>query len=284
MENGQTKLFYLGRISTQDQWGPLTKQSLIDQLTPIQLDLLGDYQAWQEGWENWRPVLEVEEIKSTLPQLLKKPEHQQPPPKLSIPKPPPLPTVGKNVGTESNSAAIKSTNKKGAHQRTSPTASHPEANNATASHSKTGHSTDSHSISNDSTSIHTQIESSSATVDSHPHSSKASDGKDSRKFHRYNVRLRVIMRSEEVTFRTFTRNISAGGVALEHSVPDDLLGSSVKMYISDPETEANIRFHVQVVPNRDETKFFFFTGLSEQESTKFASWLGKFFTSLSQAS
>ena len=232
MEKGQTILYYLGRISTQEQWGPLTFQSLIDQLTPVALDAFSDFQSWYEGCENWKPVLDIENIREHLPQFQKKQAHQAPPPKLSIPKPPPLPSKPPEFVIQENKQ-----------QHSLPKQQHKL-----------------------------------------PTQEQASEGKDSRKFHRYNVRLRVIMRSDEVTFRTFTRNISAGGVALEHSVPDELLGSSVKMYISDPETEANIRFHAQVVPNRNESKFFYFTGLSDQESIKFASWLAKFFTSLSNAS
>ncbi|MEI7974153.1 MAG: PilZ domain-containing protein [Bdellovibrio sp.] len=106
---------------------------------------------------------------------------------------------------------------------------------------------------------------------------------ETRRFPRYQNRLRVILRSKEITFRTFTRNISAGGVALEHDVPSALLDQDCQMYLSDPQTQANIKFSARVVANRSESKYFLFTNLNENESKRFADWLAKFLHQASAA-
>lgn len=115
-----------------------------------------------------------------------------------------------------------------------------------------------------------------------PSKAKSLDS-ETRRFPRYQTRLRVILRSKEITFRTFTRNISAGGVALEHDVPSALLDQDCQMYLSDPQTQANIKFSARVVANRAESKYFIFTNLNENESKRFADWLAKFVQQASAA-
>ena len=64
---------------------------------------------------------------------------------------------------------------------------------------------------------------------------------------RFNVKLQVVILSEENAFRTFTRNISMGGLALEKAIPKNLTGSQCSIFISDPTSHRKISFSGVVI-------------------------------------
>ncbi len=58
---------------------------------------------------------------------------------------------------------------------------------------------------------------------------------------RKDVKLQVVLISDNNAFRTFTRNISMGGMALEKPVPEKLLGAECTIFLSEP--GYNHKFH-----------------------------------------
>lgn len=97
--------------------------------------------------------------------------------------------------------------------------------------------------------------------------------KDRRKYPRFEIRYRVIVRNDNLTFRTFSRNISLGGVALEMGVPEALLGSECQIYVGNPKTGENIRFSGKLVASRTDSKFFVFLKSSPESLTKLQKWV-----------
>lgn len=101
----------------------------------------------------------------------------------------------------------------------------------------------------------------------------AASGQDRRKYPRFDIRYRVIVRNDNLTFRTFSRNISLGGVALEMPVPEALLGSECQIYVGNPRTGENIRFSGKLVANRNDSQFFVFLKSSPDSLTKLQKWV-----------
>lgn len=104
-------------------------------------------------------------------------------------------------------------------------------------------------------------------------SASNSSGADRRKYPRFDIRYRVIVRNDNLTFRTFSRNISLGGVALEMPVPEALLGSECQIYVGNPRTGENIRFSGKLVANRNDSQFFVFLKSSPDSLTKLQKWV-----------
>jgi len=209
-----SRVWHLCNTKTQAQFSELTPDDIVEKLQSIDKSHLSEWQVWCDGFDAWKPVIEVESIKLLLAQFKK--AAAPPPIPQSKHTPPPPPFAGapkKHVNDENMPKAPKA---------------------------------------------------------------KGKSGPEQRKYPRIELKLRVLLRSDQITFRTFTRNLSGTGVALEHDVPADLLGKDCKMYISDPETQANIRFDVKLVPNRTETRFFEFTDLSKSDEQNFVAWLNKF--------
>ncbi len=63
-----------------------------------------------------------------------------------------------------------------------------------------------------------------------------------RRTKRYRIRLRVIVESESVTFRTFSRDVSLGGIFLEKPLPDSLKHIPCTLIIGLVDGSENIRF------------------------------------------
>lgn len=82
--------------------------------------------------------------------------------------------------------------------------------------------------------------------------------RERRAHERFDVRLQVVVVSEENAFRTFTRNISLGGLALEKPVPKKLTGSTCTIFISDPSSHRKISFSGAVIadPGKSESQRF----------------------------
>ncbi len=65
---------------------------------------------------------------------------------------------------------------------------------------------------------------------------------DRRKHPRKDVRLQVVIISDVNAFRTFTRNVSMGGMALEKAVPAKLLGAECTFFLSKPGSTEKFTF------------------------------------------
>lgn len=96
-------------------------------------------------------------------------------------------------------------------------------------------------------------------------------GKNMRQHPRYKIRLRVIIKNEELTFRTFTTDISLGGVALENPLPQELFNKDCKIFIADSSSMDNIRFTLKLT-NRGDLRYFSFADLEESFVEKLRAW------------
>lgn len=86
------------------------------------------------------------------------------------------------------------------------------------------------------------------------------------------LRLRVIIRNEELTFRTFSVNISMTGIALEHPVPNGLYGNQCHVFIASPTGNENLKFFVRMT-ERNDLRFFSFADLEPATQAKLEVWL-----------
>lgn len=101
---------------------------------------------------------------------------------------------------------------------------------------------------------------------------KPNDGK--RKHERIEIRLRVIIRNAQMTFRTFSKDISLGGIALENAVPEHLFDAGCHIFIAGPDGHENLRFDLGAT-SRNDLRFFSFANLDERFMKKLGDWLEK---------
>lgn len=97
--------------------------------------------------------------------------------------------------------------------------------------------------------------------------------KQDRQHARIKGRLRTIITNRERAFITYTRDISLGGVLLEHSIPDDLLKGSVDIFITAPTGKDSIVFRCQPIKNQTGQYRFSFVGVDAQNQEKLTMWL-----------
>jgi hypothetical protein len=97
-------------------------------------------------------------------------------------------------------------------------------------------------------------------------------GSERRRHPRYDIRFRVIIRNETLTFRTFTKDISMGGLSLENPIPEKLLEQKCQVFIGDLNSRENIRFMLSPTERADR-RFFSFSGIEEAMSGKLAQWI-----------
>jgi hypothetical protein len=93
-----------------------------------------------------------------------------------------------------------------------------------------------------------------------------------RRFPRYQIRFRVIIRTEELTFRTFTKDISLGGLSLENPLPERLLEQKCQIFIGDVDSQESIRFTLQPTERHDR-RYFSFAGVEESMTKKLNQWI-----------
>jgi len=78
---------------------------------------------------------------------------------------------------------------------------------------------------------------------SNSHNSHNSPNWSERRLHpRKNLKLQVVLITDQNAFRTFTRNISMGGMALEKPVPQKLLGGECTIFLSEPGSTLKFSF------------------------------------------
>lgn len=195
--------------------------------------------AWQTGWEDWKAVLDVEQFKDHVKNVSKPP-----------PLPPPRhqqaithqPIVQQAVAQPK--AAAKPAEKAapiilGAPPIGSPSTPPPAPPSG-----------------------NTQPSISTALV----------SGSERRRHPRYEIRFRVIIRNEQLTFRTFTRDISLGGLSLENPIPERLLDQTCQVFIGDLNSRENIRFTLSPTERRDR-RYFSFSGVEETMAGKLSQWI-----------
>ncbi len=96
-----------------------------------------------------------------------------------------------------------------------------------------------------------------------------------RKHNRVEVRLRCIIRSHTLTFRTFTKDISLGGVALEDPIPADFTDKECNIYITAIHIKRNLKFNLKMT-QRPGAKFFSFESAEQPFKDELNSWLEEY--------
>ena len=206
-------------------------------LSQITESELGNWFAWQKGWQNWKPVQEVPELMQ-LYKISEEPPPFPPPP----PEDEPPAFVMENVSVATQEPVVL--------QKIEV----PESLKVTE-----------------------KIAESPAEKPTEKPTEKPVEIKkeDLRKHPRYNIRFKVIIENDIITFRSFTSNISLGGIALEHSLPEKMLSSDCKIYISDLDNSETIMFKIKPIRRGNDHKYFSFEGLDEYFTQKLDAWLKK---------
>lgn len=94
-----------------------------------------------------------------------------------------------------------------------------------------------------------------------------------RKYTRVEKRLKVIIEHDSILFRTFTKDISLGGIALDSAVPSIFLGQPSKITLSDLDGEQSHLFHGRLLANRENLSFIHFFRVAPQAIVKLESWI-----------
>ena len=96
---------------------------------------------------------------------------------------------------------------------------------------------------------------------------------DRRRAKRYGLRLQVVIVAGKSTFKTFSRDISVGGILLEKKLPWSEKACSV--YISDPQTHEKIEFHSWIVGDVQNPFRIAFVATNDQFEAKLKTWLSQ---------
>jgi len=75
----------------------------------------------------------------------------------------------------------------------------------------------------------------------------SSTPEDLRKFPRISGRLKVILISGNRSFRSFSKNMSKGGLLLENKIPDTFHGQDCRVILSSPNQKENLEFKARVI-------------------------------------
>lgn len=94
-----------------------------------------------------------------------------------------------------------------------------------------------------------------------------------RLFPRFNISLRVIIKSGKSTFLTFTKDVSIGGLNLMNEVPESIFNSEAEIYITAPDQKNNIMFTCLPVSSRLGKSRLMFTNINQNKQKIFSEWL-----------
>lgn len=90
---------------------------------------------------------------------------------------------------------------------------------------------------------------------------------------RFDIRLRVIIKSGKNTFLTYTNDVSLGGLSLITDVPEYIFSSEAEIYITAPDSKNNIKLICSPVPSKFGKSRLMFTQVEEEKQKVLASWL-----------
>ena len=98
-------------------------------------------------------------------------------------------------------------------------------------------------------------------------------GAEKRVHPRFDIRLRVIIKSGKNTFMTYTSNVSLGGLSLVNDVPEYIFNSEAEIYITAPDQKNNIKLICSPVPSKLGKSRLMFTKIEETKMNVLATWL-----------
>jgi hypothetical protein len=90
---------------------------------------------------------------------------------------------------------------------------------------------------------------------------------------RFDIRLRVIIKSGKKTFMTYTRDVSLGGLSLVADVPDYIFNSEAEIYITAPDNKNNLKLICSPVASKLGKSRLMFTQIEEGKQKVLATWL-----------
>jgi hypothetical protein len=102
---------------------------------------------------------------------------------------------------------------------------------------------------------------------------RTSASKDNRRYERFDVRLRVVLIAGTRSFRTFSKNISHGGMCFEHVVPKDLLGKDCRVIVGSADLKENLEFDARLAGDPNNPRAIEFKSGRDQFLAKLDCWL-----------
>lgn len=94
-----------------------------------------------------------------------------------------------------------------------------------------------------------------------------------RKHERHAMRLRVVVIAGSRSFRTFSKNISKGGLLLENEIPSEILGQKCRVIISSNDMRENIEFEAKLAGDSKNPRALAFQKGTDQFISKLETWL-----------
>lgn len=98
-------------------------------------------------------------------------------------------------------------------------------------------------------------------------------GFERRKYPRTQIRLRVLIQVDSIVFRTFTRDVSLGGLALEDPVPSFFQSQNCTVLLSHPPSTETFRFTARVLGQREQACFLNFYRSPAESVARLQDWL-----------
>jgi len=90
---------------------------------------------------------------------------------------------------------------------------------------------------------------------------------------RFDIRLRVIIKSGKNTFLTYTSDVSLGGLSLINDVPEYIFNSEAEIYITAPDQKNNLKLICSPIPSKMGKSRLMFTKVEEAKQKVLATWL-----------
>jgi len=98
-------------------------------------------------------------------------------------------------------------------------------------------------------------------------------GAERRAHPRFDIRLRVIIKSGKNTFLTYTNDVSLGGLSLVNDVPDYIFNNEAEIYITAPDNKNNLKLICSPVASKMGKSRLMFTKVEEAKQKVLATWL-----------
>jgi len=228
-----------------------------------------DLLVWTSGWSNWKNFTEVPEICHEIDKIkiMKKEE----PPPLSTMNIPPLPTSKPKIINESVNSKLTDSKSNTSKSNTSKSNDTKPFNSNQKILEKSIHQDKVHLTKNDFNSNSKQTSNTTNKSNSNVPVENINTYKK-RQHNRIVARFKCIIRSASLTFRTFTNDISLGGVSLEDEIPSDLIGLECMIYISSTKTNKNLKFKIALT-ERCVAKYFSFQDADKNLIKELSDWL-----------
>lgn len=106
-----------------------------------------------------------------------------------------------------------------------------------------------------------------------PSANSSQAGQERRKYPRHAVRLKIIVTSQTQTFRSFTQDISIGGLLLESKVPWSIAGSLCQIFITAAVSDESIEFRARVLSDPKNPFRIEFIAINIESQKKLDAWL-----------